>query len=599
MYEKFNKINGTHPWRDVSPEGYLDYPACYRRGGRVLFFNFELAKEMGLIPKRHRPRLNKRLEEVILKTLSIQILNEHDWVNRKSLPKDGYEDHLYMATRYLQLQHKNKQGETSGDGRSIWNGHLRHKGKIYDVSSRGTGATILSPGAQEADGPIKTGDDQHGYASGRADLDEMMAGAFMSEIIYRQDIPTERTLAVIEFSDKSAIGVRAGLNLIRPAHFFRYLKLGNHKELKDSFDYFLKRDKQNKVLKFSLKGKGRYFKMLDFLTKRYAYLSAVMEEEYIFNWLAWDGDNLLASGGLLDYGSIRQFAAKHTKYRYEDVDRFSTCLTEQKYWAKYILQTFVQAVDFVVTGKKRPLNEFEDDAHLKEFDRCYESDRQRRMLWKIGFTPEQINKLMENHVEKVVAFRKALNYFEHLKTVKGEQKVPDGIDHPPIFLIRHILRELPKYLLRNKKEIGFEFMPADQFCEQMAASYVHEKDLELSEYREQRVKDFQKLYIELLTSVKMDSLEDLKSLVERVKIINHAYRSTGDGLTWIVHEAIQIKDVLKNHEFQEVIERFIQSQVLIPGKFRPIHPNELRGKTDRAKYLKKIVEILDAFQENI
>jgi len=38
-------------------------------------------------------------------------------------------------------------------------------------------------------------------------------------------------------------------------------------------------------------------------------MAAVLEEEYIFNWLAWDGDNLLASGAILDYGSIRQFAA--------------------------------------------------------------------------------------------------------------------------------------------------------------------------------------------------------------------------------------------------------------------------------------------------
>ena len=30
---------------------------------------------------------------------------------------------------------------------------------------------------------------------------------------------------------------------------------------------------------------------------------ALLEEEYIFNWLAWDGDNILASGAILDYGS--------------------------------------------------------------------------------------------------------------------------------------------------------------------------------------------------------------------------------------------------------------------------------------------------------
>jgi hypothetical protein len=57
-----------------------------------------------------------------------------------------------MATRYLQTQHRNKQGKTSGDGRSIWNGYLKSDNLTFDISSRGTGATILSPGAQEAEG---------------------------------------------------------------------------------------------------------------------------------------------------------------------------------------------------------------------------------------------------------------------------------------------------------------------------------------------------------------------------------------------------------------------------------------------------------------
>ena len=57
-----------------------------------------------------------------------------------------------MATRYLQTQHHNKQGKTSGDGRSIWNGYVKSENLIFDISSRGTGATILSPGAQNAKG---------------------------------------------------------------------------------------------------------------------------------------------------------------------------------------------------------------------------------------------------------------------------------------------------------------------------------------------------------------------------------------------------------------------------------------------------------------
>src|SRR5687768_18486976 len=78
MYEKFKELDGTHPWRNVSPDGYVDYRARYRPQGRVLFFNFPLAKEMGLIADDHPSSINKDLEQVILDTFSLRIINEYD-----------------------------------------------------------------------------------------------------------------------------------------------------------------------------------------------------------------------------------------------------------------------------------------------------------------------------------------------------------------------------------------------------------------------------------------------------------------------------------------------------------------------------------------
>ena len=43
MYEAFGQLDGSHPWRLVSPEGYQDYQARYRPGGRVVYFNYPLA----------------------------------------------------------------------------------------------------------------------------------------------------------------------------------------------------------------------------------------------------------------------------------------------------------------------------------------------------------------------------------------------------------------------------------------------------------------------------------------------------------------------------------------------------------------------------
>src|SRR5687767_8441327 len=365
MYEKFKELDGTHPWRNLSPDGYVDYRARYRPQGRVLFFNFPLAKEMGLIADDHPSSINKDLEQVILDTFSLRIINEYDLEHGTKFPPDSVRPKPFMATRYLQTQHRNKQGKTSGDGRSIWNGYLRTSNLIFDISSRGTGATILSPGAQKSDGAVKTGDESYGYSSGLAELDEMLGSAVMSEIFYRQGIPTERCLAVIGFADGSAIGVRSAPNLIRPAHIFRYLKQGRHAELKASLDYFIKREVDNKSWQITGDEPAKYDQALDYLARSYGKMAAVLEEEYIFNWLAWDGDNMLASGAILDYGSIRQFAAKHDKYRFKDVDRYSASLTEQRYWARLIVQTFAQAMAFIRSGEKQNLPTFKDAACLK------------------------------------------------------------------------------------------------------------------------------------------------------------------------------------------------------------------------------------------
>ena len=146
-YARFDLLDGSHPWRDTAPDGYVDYPARVRNGGRVLYFNFPLARELGLVPAAHNDKMNARLEAKILQTFSLQIVNEYDIAHPERMKDALMKPRAYMATRYLQLQHKDKCGRTSGDGRSVWNGTIEANGIRFDVSSRGTGATILSPGA--------------------------------------------------------------------------------------------------------------------------------------------------------------------------------------------------------------------------------------------------------------------------------------------------------------------------------------------------------------------------------------------------------------------------------------------------------------------
>jgi hypothetical protein len=92
------------------PGGFVDYEARKRHGGKIAFFNFELAKEMGLIPRDHAHRLNADLTDALLDTFALVVINEWDIENKRKFPKEDIKPNRYMATRYLQLQHPNKRG---------------------------------------------------------------------------------------------------------------------------------------------------------------------------------------------------------------------------------------------------------------------------------------------------------------------------------------------------------------------------------------------------------------------------------------------------------------------------------------------------------
>src|SRR5687767_8934786 len=195
---------------------------------------------------------------------------------------------------------------------------------------------------------------------------------------------------------------------------------------------------------------------------------------------------MLASGAILDYGSIRQFAAKHDKYRFKDVDRYSASLIEQRRWARVLVQVFAQAMDFIESGKKQNLTAFKKAACLKVFDTAFQNERDYRILWRIGFESKQIECLMQCRPKEIREFHSALSYFEDLKISRGIERLPDGVTHKPVFLIRSLLRMLPAYYLAQSiKDVSDEtaYLPADVFCRLMAASYAGRRDLKLTRTR--------------------------------------------------------------------------------------------------------------------
>ena len=452
-YQKIAAIDGQHPLMDLSDKMHVKYKVRPRKGGKVRFFNFHLAKDMGLIDASHDFEMNPELENSLLESFALIIVNEYDIENNRHF--NDIKENDYMATRYLQLQHPCKRGTTSGDGRSIWNGTVKHKGKTWDVSSCGTGATKLSPATAIHGKNFKSGDPDVSYGCGYSKLSEGFVDVVFSEILTRNDIETERVLCVLEFENNFSITVRAGLNLLRPSHFFAQLKQSNYDELKQLVDYYIDRQISNKTWKLTSK-ENRYDRFLSEMTYTFADIAAKFEIFYIFCCMDWDGDNILADGGIIDFGSVRQFGLYYHEYRFDDDDRWSTSIKEQKLKSKYTVQTFAQIVDYLKTSSKKGIKTFQDSKALNNFDQIFADRRYHYFLWQLGSNSKQIEYLLYKHEEAVSDLYATLSYFEKYKATDKVEKTPDGVNWPVLFNMRKLMRSIWASYLKESSILSEE-----------------------------------------------------------------------------------------------------------------------------------------------
>jgi uncharacterized protein YdiU (UPF0061 family) len=566
-YSSFHEIDGSHPWKYAVPNGFIEYQARILRRSKVVYFNFQLAKEMGLIAKDHPAQLTKDLEKTLVETFALRIINEYDQLTGATFPVRDIKPNRYMATRYLQLQHNCKKGGTSGDGRSIWNGQfVGANGHAWDISSCGTGVTRLSPGAVHEGRPVQTGDKKVSYASGLADVDEGLTAAILSESFQARGIHTERTLVILEDQDGQGINVRAAKNLLRPSHMFLHLKQGNQLMAKSALDFYIAKQIHNRDWAPMREGdKYQYF--LDDLSRRYAEFAAQIEDQYIFCWLDWDGDNMLMPGGIIDYGSIRQFGLCHHRYRYDDVDRFSTNLKEQRQKARYLVQTFLQLVDFVRTGRKQQLQAFANDPALALFDKTFDQTLTIRLLRRLGLSSGAAARVIKHRPELAREFERAYRFFERQESDRGMKRTPDGINNPAVFCTRTLLRELPKQILLQEHELD-----TAAFVGLMRTKFLTKKAERNSKRLAPAVSRFQRLYLDIIRFAHKDRplKRAMLEVAMRAGNENHTQYATGDAIIYVVDYLLARRRELGRNEFMKVVDAFICFQQSRPykGKLR-------------------------------
>lgn len=563
-YSVFSSIDGRHPWQKEVPGSHVLYRVRQRKGGKVAWFNFDLAIEMGLLPRHHPRLMNQQLQSHLLDAFAIQIINEYDLINEVKIPSSEIKPHHYMATRYLQLQHPGKTGLTSGDGRSLWNGTWKSKGKTWDITSCGTGATCLSPATHIFKKFFKTGDPSISYGCGYSDLDDGVTGAIFSEIMHKNDIPTERILCVIEFPGNLSINVRAGTNLLRPSHFFNHLKQGNLPRLKASVDFFINRELSNGDWAPLVASENRYKRLLSQISKTFAEMAARFENDYIFCWLAWDGDNILANGGIIDYGSIRQFGLFHHEYKFDDVERWSTSLVEQRLQSRYLVQTFAQIEHFINTGKKMEISRFQNHPELRNFDKTFIQTKRRFLLEKTGFSRLDSELLLNKCPKLVSSYEKSFKWWERKTKQKKHYRVADGITKDALYAMRDILRELPMHLNQNWAPLKIK-----DFMGSIASTYCRPTDSKPTKIRRLWAHKFQKSYMDLVSACAKHTETKHEIVIAKIAARsltrNRPDRITGDAICNVGDKILRSRKHMERQDMFTVISAFINEQIMLPN----------------------------------
>lgn len=566
-YARLRGIDGGHPLQSAAPGAYVPYRARRRRGGRVRFVNFPLAREMGLIPPDHDDVLSPELSRAILDTFSLTIVNEWDLAHGTRIAARDLLPGTYMATRYLQLQHPDRRGRTSGDGRSIWNGSVTHRGTTWDVSSCGTGVTRLCPATAAESRFFKTGNRYASYGCGTAALAEGLAALLMSEVFHHDGIATERVLAVIEFPGGFAINVRAAKSLLRPSHFFAPLRQGDYASLDACVGVYIDRQIANGDWP-PIEGRARRLRFFAAQTaKTFARVAATFEREYIFCWLDWDGDNILADGGIIDYGSVRQFGLFHREYRFEDVDRMSTTLPEQRRKARHIVQSFAQIRDFLLSGRKRPLASFRSDPILALFDHEFEATRDRLLLQHVGLDRDLADRMRRVEPERVARFARAHAWFERARSSRGPQRVADGLSWNAVYSTRDLLRELPSRSREEPSGLG-----AHEILRIALSSYASRSDRRETPWRLRRAREFERSYRDLVAAAARNAGVELDAfwavIAPRAEASNRADRITGDGIDAATARLMRSRKRLSTRDFHELVARFVSAQQALPTRPR-------------------------------
>ncbi|MBW4657190.1 MAG: YdiU family protein [Drouetiella hepatica Uher 2000/2452] len=296
-----------------------------------------------------------------------------------------------------------------GDGRGFLYGQLRGRdGELYDLGTKGSGTTPYSRGGD-----------------GRLTLKGGVREVLAAEALHTLGVRTSRCLSLIETGEplwrgdepsptRSSVMVRFSRSHIRFGTFERLHFLGRKDLTQTLLDHVIAYYYPH------LQGDDRYAQFYAELVQRVAELTAQWMSVG-FCHAVLNTDNMAITGESFDYGPyafITQYDPKFTAAYFDHYGRY--CYGNQPSACAWNLQ-------MLQVPLKGLIDPFEMEAALTQFEAHYLAAYRQRMLYRLGFEPDQLSDEVSDRLLRLtlqLLWESKVSYHDFFATLRQQFSPP-------------------------------------------------------------------------------------------------------------------------------------------------------------------------------
>ncbi|WP_413582737.1 protein adenylyltransferase SelO family protein [Bdellovibrio sp. HCB288] len=447
--------NSQHSLRSLGKEFYVDVPVAPIQGARLILFNADAAKRLGL----EVPADPAVLEKVILDNFAL-------FVNPENPTK-------HMMATYYQDSGRKGPGEANGDGRAVWTGESKLGNGSVDFVLKGIGVTPLAwtnhPESGHKDGLQAVGEAVHSFVHSEANFKNGLDSTVDLAVI---EIPLQKENKYTGKMENATITLRAG-DQFRVAHLaYHSDNISNQKKF---FNYIMDRE-------FRVKDPVEYFRQFT--------LNLSEEAARMYDLHAVHGSPTLGNrslrGSTIDMGTFRYLDANHGEYSYLFNRMFHRKQKEQM--RSYIRNN----LDFLLSTGVIAREQYPTISAMGDrlFDDTYKETLTKLWLGRLGLNEMQMAKIGPEIRSRFYldVFRLYEESANTKTTLAGQEIKPAAIDVRQIF--KNILAHLSEGGDLNKlTPVKRPWMNSDRSYlyrdfKDTAAYIIRSLDLSKDEWRE-------------------------------------------------------------------------------------------------------------------